>query len=168
MKTTGLLAAAALVALSACTEVQIDTPPVPYTATKDLDALGSSSFTVSTYKRVDGAREQIKGLPCSFEGDGFSSTFTSPAVLLSPNMQARTSVATITCTYEGVTKTKTIKPYNETIDQINQTMRPVGIAGGVVSGVFGLLVGGAVAAVQAEARDPTQDVHGYHDVAIDF
>jgi hypothetical protein len=164
MPRLGLLTTAALFGLAACTGVQITTPPVPYTASKELGARGSSSFTVSTYRRVQGEREQIKGVPCSFAGDGFSSSFESPAVVLSPNMQGRTSVASVTCTLDGVSKTKTIEPFNETISQINQSMRAGGIAGGLV----GVLVGGAVAAVQADSRDPAQDVYGYRDVAIDF
>jgi len=164
MKKPLFLSLAALLGLSACTSVQVDTPPVRYTATKPLETHGTSSFTVSTYRRVNGDREQVKGVSCYFEGDGFYSNFVTPAVVISPNLQGSTPVASVTCLLDGERKTETLNPYNETMAGMGRTMTAAGAAGGLL----GVVVGGAVVAAQATGRDETQDVYGYRDVSIDF
>lgn len=159
-----LISSAALLGLTACTSVQVETQPVAYTATKTLNAHGSSSFTVATYRKANGKRALVKGVPCTFEGDGFKSSFTTPANVISPNLQGRMPVASVTCTLDGVSKSKTIEPYNETTTDTTNSMMAAGAAGGLI----GVMIGGAIAAAQNEARDKAQDVYGYPDVTIEF
>ena len=163
MKTTIFLVAA--VGLAACAGTEINQPPIRYVATKSLNERGTSSFQVVTYTKAgSGSRKQVRGVPCTFSGDGFSSSFTTPAVVVSPNMGARTPVASVVCDLDGVKKTRIVEPFNETLAGINNGAMAAATGGGLV----GLLVGGAVAAVQSSNRDANQDIYGYPDVAVTF
>ena len=150
--------------LTACASTQINQAPVPYTTTKRLGEVGTSSFVVRTFAKVAGKRSELTGVACSFAGDGFKSSFTTPALVISPNMQGRTPPASVSCLYQGETITRPITPFNETVAGINSGA----MAAGAGAGLVGLLVGGAVAAAQTSARDVNQDVYGYADVEIVF
>ena len=165
MRSKLALILAASLGLTACAATEIDQPPIRYVATKSLQERGTSSFLVVTYTRQPGqTRKQVRGVPCTFAGDGFKSTFNTPAVVISPNMGARTPVASVTCELNGEKKTKIVEAYNETLAGINNGAMAATTGGGLV----GLIVGGAVAAVQAGNRDVNQDVFGYPDVDITF
>jgi len=164
MRSTHAILLAAAVGMTACAGTDINQPPIRYTATKALNERGTSSFQVVTYTKSSGSRKQVRGVPCTFAGDGFSSSFTTPAVVISPNMGGRTPVASVTCNLNGEKKTRIIEAYNETLQGINNGAMSATAGGGLV----GLIVGGAVAAVQSSNRDVSQDVYGYPDVAITF
>ena len=164
MKKTTVLPLVAVLGIAACAGTEINQPPVPYVATKALNAVGSTTFTVRANAKVDGRRTELTGVPCTFQGEGFRSSFTTPAKVISPNMQGRTPPASVSCTYNGATKTRVIEPFNKTGADINSGA----MAAGAGAGLVGMIVGGAVAAAQTSARDVSQDVYGYPDVAIDF
>jgi len=163
MRSLTLPALAAVLTLAACAS-EISTPPVAYTATKTLNERSTTTLTARAFARVDGKRQELSGVLCTFQGDGFKSSFTTPAVLIAPNMQTRTPVASVTCSYNDQSKTKTLTPYNKTLADINSGAMSIGYGAGLV----GVLVGGAVAAVQSSNRDTSQDVYAYPDAVVEF
>ncbi|TYB82131.1 hypothetical protein [Maritimibacter fusiformis] len=154
----------ALLALAACAGAEINQPPVQYTATKPLNEISTTTFTTRTFTRVDGKRAEVSGVSCTFQGDGFKSSFTTPAVVIAPNMHMRTPAASVTCNYNGQSKTRVLMPFNQTLAEINSGAMSIGAGAGIV----GVLVGGAVAAAQASGRDASQDVYAYPDAVIEF
>lgn len=154
----------ALLALAACSvPAQIDQAPVPYTALKPLNEVGTSSFTVRVMNGETRFPKEMTGIPCTFGGDGFVSSFTAPAVVTAPNMGPRTPAASVKCSYNGRTQTRALQAQNKTLGDITGT-----VSAGANAGVVGVLVGGAVAAAQTVTRDKTADVWGYPDVTITF
>ncbi|MAM62096.1 hypothetical protein [Maritimibacter sp. UBA3975] len=154
----------AVLSLAACAmPIEVDQPPVPYITLKPLNEVGRSSFTVRAFNEESGRAREMSGIPCTFGGDGFVSTFTAPAVVTAPNMGPRTPPASVKCSYDGRTKTRSLTPVNQTIGQIAGT-----VSAGANAGVVGVLVGGAVAAAQTVTRDKEADVWGYPDVSITF
>lgn len=160
---TAALGVAAL--LAGCAAPEITTAPVAYTATKPLDAKGSTVIEVRSYKRANNSAQEVTGVPCTFQGDGFRSSFATPARVIAPNMQVRTPVAAVTCTYQGASRSVTLQPYNKTTaNTVNGAM-----AAGAGAGVLGVLVGAAVGGIQNAARDENNDVWGYQDsVKVNF
>lgn len=154
----------ALLALAACAGAEINQPPVQYTATKPLNEISTTTFTTRTFTRIDGKRAEVSGVSCTFQGDGFKSSFTTPAVVIAPNMHMRTPAASVTCNYNGQSKTRVLMPFNQTLAEINSGAMSIGAGAGIV----GVLVGGAVAAAQASGRDASQDVYAYPDAVIEF
>ncbi len=151
-------------ALAACTvPAQIDQAPVPYTALKPLNEVGTSSFSVRVMNGASRIPKEMTGIPCTFGGDGFVSSFTAPAIVTAPNMGARTPAASVKCSFEGRTQTRALQAQNKTLGDITGT-----VSAGANAGVVGVLVGGAVAAAQTVTRDKTADVWGYPDVTITF
>lgn len=154
----------ALFALAACeTPFQVEQAPVPYMTLKPLNEVGTSSFMVRAVNTSSGRAKEMSGIACTFAGDGFVSSFTVPAVVVSPNMGPRTPPAAVKCVFDGRTKTVPLQPVNKTLTQIGSS-----VATGAAAGTVGVLVGGAVAAVQSLARDEQNDVFGYPDVTVTF
>lgn len=163
MRITALLPLAAVLGLAACAS-EITKPPVPYTATKNLNERSTTTLTARAFARVDGQRQELTGVPCTFQGDGFKSSFSTPAVLIAPNMHTRTPAASVTCTYNGQSKSRVLTPYNKTLSDINSSAMSIGAGAGLI----GVLVGGAVAAAQASSRDGSQDIYAYPDAVVEF
>lgn len=159
--TLTLLAPLALVACAV--PVEVDQAPVPYTALKPLNEVGTSSFTVRVMNGSSRIPKEMTGIPCTFGGDGFVSSFTAPAVVTAPNMGPRTPAASVKCSFEGRTETRALQAQNRTLGDITGT-----VSAGAQAGVVGVLVGGAVAAAQTVTRDKSADVWGYPDVTITF
>lgn len=155
---------AAAIALSACTSMEITQPPVPYQATKSLNAIGSSSFTVRSFAKVSGEIKEVAGVPCKLTADGFKSKFQTPANVIVPNLQVAMPVAALSCTNEGKTVSKTLEPVNNTISEIS-TRNQNATAG---NGVLGALIGSMMASRQIARRDTTKDIYSYSDVRVDF
>ncbi|WP_298498124.1 hypothetical protein [uncultured Maritimibacter sp.] len=153
-----------LVALAACSQpLQVNQAPVQYTATKPLYERGTSSFTVRVVNGSGRMSREMSGIPCTFSGDGFQSSFTAPAVVISPNLGTKTPVASVSCSFEGNTQTRPLQPINKTLQQIAGS-----VSTGSTVGAVGTVVGGAVAAVQSVTRKEDNDVYGYPDVEIVF
>jgi len=152
-----------LLLVASCTSLPIDQEPVQYKATKPLNENGTSDFTVRSYE-AGADRKEIKGVPCVFKGLGFIAKFTTPAVVISPNMGPRTPVASLTCTYEGMRSFEIVKPVNRTVADINANARSIATNAGLI----GAIVGEIAAAHQRSRRDPTLDVYGYPNLAATF
>ena len=151
-------------ALAGCTApYEINQPPVSYTATEPLYELGKTSFTVRAVNATEGRSHEMSGIPCRFEGEGFYSTFTVPAVVIAPDMSRRTPPASVTCTFDGRSKTVVVEPRNDTLNEISKS-----VEAGATAGAVGVIVGGTVAAVQSVTRDESRDVYGYPDVEVVF
>lgn len=164
MRKVTLLPLAAMAFLAACDGAEINQPPVPYTPTKTLNEAGVTSFTARAYLKADGERNELTGVSCTFKGDGFRSSFVTPAVVSAPNMQLRTPPASVTCTYNGVSKTQVMTPYNKTVADIQNQGASYGAGGGLL----GAIIGGAIATSQVNERDPSLDIWAYRSVSVEF
>ncbi|MEJ1991226.1 MAG: hypothetical protein P8X50_05755 [Maritimibacter sp.] len=164
MRKLTLVPLAAMAFLAACAGADINQPPVDYIPTQTLNEVGTTSFTVRTYSRAGGERNELSGVSCKFQGKGFHSSFVTPAVVAAPNMQLRTPPASVTCTYNGVTKTQVLKPYNKTLYDIEHN----GASIGANAGLLGAIIGGAIASASASKRDTSVDVWAYHDARVEF
>ncbi|MBV7410815.1 hypothetical protein KJP29_17665 [Maritimibacter sp. DP1N21-5] len=150
--------------LAACSApLTVNQAPVPYTATKPLYENGTSSFTVRVLNGSGRIAREMSGIPCTFQGDGFQSSFVAPAVVVSPNLGPRTPVASVTCSFEGNSQTRPLQPINKTLQQISGS-----VSTGSTVGAVGAVAGAAVAAVQSVTRKEDNDVFGYPDVEIVF
>lgn len=165
LRSKALFLAAPMLVLAACAQpVEISQPPVMYTATKPLNERGNTTLSARTYTKTKSGREEIVGVACRFEGDGFASEFSSPAVLIAPELHTKTPPASVTCTYNGAVKTVVLTPFNRTTSEINDRALQLGAGGGVV----GVLIGGAFATVQNAKRDAAQDVYAYPLAVVEF
>ncbi len=164
MRKITLLPIAALAVLAACTGAEINQPPIEYTATKPLNEAGRTSFTVRTFLNANGGRTEVSSVACTFKGDGFSSSFVTPAVVIAPNMQLHTPPASVTCRYNGQNMTKVLQPYNKTVNDITDNGASIGAG----AGLLGALIGGAIAAASATGRDTSADIWAYPDANVEF
>ncbi len=164
MRKITLLPIAALAVLAACAGAEINQPPIEYTSTKALNEAGTTSFTARTFVKGSGSRTEVTGVSCVFKGDGFKSSFVTPAVVAAPNMQLHTPPASVTCTYNGQTMTKVLKPYNKTVNDITDSGASIGAS----AGLLGALIGGAIASASASGRDTTADIWAYPDANVEF
>ncbi len=156
--------AIAVVFLSGCEVAEITQPPVQYKATKNLNEKGVSDFTARTFTAADGSRKEISGVPCKFDAPGFGSTFVTPAVVSTPDMGPRTPTGSITCSYNGGNKLEIMRPFNETVAQIEQSAANAGAGAGLI----GVIVTGISASTQKSRRDANLDRYGYSDVSVMF
>ena len=154
---------AVCVSLSGCAAVPIGQEPIPYTATKDLNEKGISNLTVRSVS-MNGTYQEIAGVPCELKGDGFRSTFVTPAIVVTPDMGPRTPVASLRCTHEGQAFFQILQPINDTVSSIDQNASAAGAGAGLV----GIIVSGISASSQRARRDATLDVYGYADVTATF
>lgn len=162
---TKLILGGALIALAACQPAEIEQAPVPYTATKNLNNKGVSNFTVRSYIKHKGkAATEAKGVPCKFAGDGFRSSFVTPAILTAPDMGQLTPAASVTCTFNDKTKTVPMVAVNLTTNEIDA--RAMNMAAG--GGLLGAVVGSISASTQKSRRDATLDRYGYNSVRVEF
>jgi len=159
------IALISLAALAACNSADITQAPIQYRATQALNAYGTSDFTARTYTKTEGgSRKEVSGVPCKFVAPGFNSSFTTPAVVVSPNMGPRTPAASVTCTYNGAEKVAILRSYNETTAEISSRAQ----ASTAGMGLLGAVVGGIVATSQINKRDVSRDIFGYPDTAVVF
>ncbi|KFE35939.1 hypothetical protein [Thioclava atlantica] len=124
---------------------------------------GTSNFTVRTYS-TKGSYQEVKGVPCTFKADGFHAEFTTPAVVVTPDMGPRTPVASISCVYQGEKVFRIVQPINDTTTKIDQNAA----AAGAGAGLIGVIVTGISSSSQRARRDATLDVYGYPDQALQF
>ncbi|KIC11839.1 hypothetical protein RA19_04160 [Leisingera sp. ANG-M1] len=103
-------------------------------------------------------------MPCKLQGQGFNSAFTTPAVVIAPEIGAKAQVASVTCSYNEEAKTKVLEPYNKTVADINANAN----AAAVNHGLLGALVGSIAAGVQTSRRDPSKDIYAYHSSSVVF
>lgn len=165
MRHLGLLCALSMSVLVACAQPQeINQPPVMYQTTKTLNERGNTTLTVRTSQKSDGRNQELVGVACTFEGDGFKANFSTPAVVIAPEMHTRTPPASVTCTHNGAVKTKVLTPYNRTVSQINAQAMQIGAGGGLA----GVLIGGTMATIQNVKRDAAQDIWAYPNAEIEF
>jgi hypothetical protein len=164
MTKTLLFAAAAVAALSACVPAEINQKPITYRPTKKLNEKGTHSFEARAFSVQPGKKEELRGVPCKMSAAGFSSSFTTPAVVITPDMGQRTPTGSIECVYEGQKKLEILEPRNMTTLEIDTSAQRA-TAG---AGLLGLVVGGISASVQKSRRDPMLDVYGYSDVNVEF
>ncbi|MGH1367687.1 MAG: hypothetical protein ACRBCL_03660 [Maritimibacter sp.] len=165
MRHLGLFSLVSLSVLAACAQPQeINQPPVMYQTTKALNERGNTTLTVRAVNKTDGSKKELVGVACVFEGDGFKASFSTPAVVIAPEMHTRTPPASVTCTHNGVPKTKVLTPYNRTVSEINSQAMQIGSGGGVV----GVLIGGTMATIQNVKRDAAQDIWAYPNAEIEF
>lgn len=150
------------ITVAACAQAPIQQEPIPYRATKNLQENGTSSFVVRSVSK--NGYQEIAGVPCEFKADGFRSTFTTPALVLSPNMGLRTPVASLTCTYNGQQFFQLMQPINDTTAAIDANAN----AAGAGAGLIGLIVSGVSSSTQRARRDATLDMYGYVDIVAAF
>jgi hypothetical protein len=150
--------------LAGCEQAEITQPPVQYHATTRLNEKGVSNFTARTFAMKDGARTEVSGVPCKFAAPGFEASFVTPAVVSTPDMGPRTPAGSITCTYNGASKLEIMQPFNETVQQIEQSAS----AAGAGAGLIGVIVTGISSSSQKSRRDANLDVFGYPDVGVLF
>ena len=164
MKTKLFSAAIISMGLTGCEVAEITQPPVQYKATKNLNEKGVSDFTSRTFVTTDGSRKEVSGIPCKFKAPGFSASFVSPAVVSTPDMGPRTPTGSVTCSYNGKDKLQIMRPFNETVLQIEASAASAGAGGGLI----GLIVTEISSSTQKSRRDANLDQYGYPDVTIVF
>lgn len=150
--------------VAGCEQAEITQPPVQYVATKQLNEKGVSDFTARSFITADGTRKEISGVPCSFKAPGFRAKFVTPAVVATPDMGPRTPTGSLTCTYNGAEKLVIMRPFNETLAQIDQSA----YAAGAGAGLLGVIVTGIAASNQKSRRDARLDQYGYPDTNVEF
>jgi hypothetical protein len=151
--------------IAGCAATAINQAPVTYTATKNLQAKGSSTLTVRTYSTAPGkGRVELSGVPCQFNGQGFYSKFTTPAVVMTPDLGPRTSAASVTCNYDDQEKTIVAFAVNKTTTDIDRRVQQSTSGAGLV----GLIVGSIASTSQKNRRDTSLDVYGYLDKSVTF
>jgi len=148
--------------LAGCAAVPIAQEPVVYRATKALHEKGTSNLTVRSASSA--SMQEITGVPCELKGDGFVSNFTTPAIVVTPDMGPRTPVASLTCTYDGKKFFQIVQPVNDTVNGIDQNASAAGAGAGIV----GLIVSGISSSSQRARRDANLDVYGYPDITAMF
>jgi hypothetical protein len=164
MKKVLVSAATGVLLLAGCEVAEITQPPVQYRATKNLNEKGVSDFTARTFLFEGGSQKEVSGVPCKFSAPGFRSSFVTPAVVVTPDMGPRTPTGSITCSYNGADKLVIMRPYNETVAQIEQSANSAGAGAGLI----GVIVSGISASTQKSRRDANLDQYGYPDVSVPF
>lgn len=164
MKKLAVCATFSIIFLAGCEQAEITQPPVQYRATKNLSEKGVRDFTARAFIMEEGSLKEISGVPCKFSAPGFGSSFITPAVVVTPDMGTRTPTGSLTCTYNGKEKLEIMRPYNETIAEIQQSA----YAAGAGAGLVGVIVSGISESTQKSRRDPNLDQYGYQDVSIIF
>jgi len=106
----------------------------------------------------------VSGIPCKFGAPGFSSSFVTPAVVSTPDMGPRTPTGSVTCTYNGADKLEIMRPFNETVAEIETSAASAGAGAGII----GVIVAGISSSTQKSRRDANLDQYGYPDVTIVF
>jgi hypothetical protein len=163
MRIEGIFGLATVLFVAACAVAPIEQDPVQYQATTPLHEKGTTNFTVRTYDVKDGLQE-LTGVPCEFKGEGFHASFTTPAVVVAPDMGPRTPVASLTCSYNGQKSFQIVQPVNITLQKIDENAS----ASGAGAGIVGLIVSGISDSAQRSRRDATLDIYGYPNLVARF
>ncbi|WP_166417052.1 hypothetical protein [Cochlodiniinecator piscidefendens] len=164
MKPTFTTLLASILILAGCAGTEITQAPVQFSATQALNEKGITDFTARTYVREEGQRREVSGIPCRFSAPGFSASFTTPAVVMTPDMGGRTPSGSITCTYQGQEKLVVMRAINQTTAEIQANAN----AAGAGAGLIGVIVSGISASTQMSRRDANLDIYGYQNVAVQF
>lgn len=154
--------------LAGCTTpAKITQAPISYSKARSFDTKSfksDTSFVVRTLTKSSGSKAEITGVPCKFQGQGFSATFTSPAVVTAPNFGKKTPTTTLSCTYNEETVNSENKPFNLTTAQISARNQNA-VAG---HGLLGVLVASVATGIQKSRRDESKDVYAYRSKNVLF
>ncbi len=161
---SAVVAGIGLIALAGCEVAEITQAPIQYVPTRNLNEKGVSDFTARTYLLSDGSRKELSGVPCEFAAPGFGARFVTPAVVSTPDMGPRTPTGSLTCTHNGEEKLVIMRPFNETVAEIEQSAASAGAGAGLI----GVIVSGISASTQKSRRDATLDQYGYPDAFVEF
>lgn len=129
--------------LAACqTNRTLSTPPVEARFGSETVRSNVEKFVIlqsrTTALNDRKRRVDVDGIPCSVKGDGFSLTYHTPANLKLPVFGVRTSDLSMSCTYKGARKYKSIKVRNVTAERIANS--------GAGGGLIGSLIASGIAA----------------------
>ena len=124
--------------LSACLSAKKPTtPPVEaqfataeaQSSVQKYVVLDSHTFVYNANRR----RVELKGVPCTVKGNGFTVSYTTPANLRLPVYGPNTSDLSMTCQYEGDERFKNIEVRNLTAESISNAGASGGFIGSLVA-----------------------------------
>lgn len=154
-----ILAAAGLTALSACMSGDSNsgsTVQVQFSSQSSKALLGYEPTLVQVVAPADLTKmiSSIKprsGVPCQLKGENYSASFTAPQTVLLPDYGRASSPVSVTCTYQGVTRTQTVSAYDSTASSAGQSIS------GQNSTIGAALTGALVESVMSIDRNGKND-----------
>ena len=171
-----LLCVVAVVGLSACTGMEITTPPVQVTPKNPRAASGDDVFAanraagqnvpiykgsdlvpVRAYKSDDRGRNEVAGATCQIQSQPYSATLATPAYLQVPNYGRYSPPITAQCTLDDAEGGKTVQVFNETKEERRRS-------GQLALGLIGLAIAEGINA----GSDTTNDDFAYPQIEVDL
>lgn len=137
----------AALGLAACAQIDITTPPVPVTPNKPASAAGVDVYagsrragnpvpefrgqtTVEVRSYMSGGgpgQTEVAGAVCQIDGTAFNATVRTPAIIVVPDYGPHSPTLFASCKLGPLSGTKTIRPYNESRRQRNNSYGTVGL-----------------------------------------
>ena len=129
--------------LTACESTRtLTTPPVTAKFSSQAARADVEKFVIlqsrTTALNDKKKRVEIDGVPCTVDGNGFSLDYKTPANLQLPVFGVKTSDLSMSCTYKGTKRFKSIKVRNLTAERISNA--------GAGGGLIGSLIASGIAA----------------------
>lgn len=95
--------------------------------------------------------EPRSGVPCTLQGANYSARLVTPAKVLLPDYGPKSKPVTVTCTYQGVTRTATVSAFDATAAAAGRE------AGGNSNTLGGVLVGALAESIVSIDRKGKND-----------
>ncbi|SMX36535.1 hypothetical protein [Maliponia aquimaris] len=147
--------------LTACVKYsEITTPPQTVTFTEARAQSAATGFTDTIFRSfrstAKGTRDdqELIGLRCTLQGNGFKASFVTPAILRMPAYKGAADPASVTCGDKADSATETLPPINMTLARMNQSTSSSG-------GLLGVALTAAAKGIAKAARDPLKDEFNY-------
>ena len=102
-------------------------------------------------KKVISVIKPQDGVPCRLNGPNYSANFTTPGKVLLPDYGSKSGPVTVTCVYQGVTRSRTVSAFDATARAAGKQ------AGGDSNTLGGVLVGALAESVVAIDRKGKND-----------
>lgn len=109
-------------------------------------------------------KAEFSGANCALKGRGFSTSFTTPAIVNLPDYDYYSQPVTGSCSVNGETRPIVLRPYNETV----RARKAAASNSGAQGGLLGMVVTGVVSGIVEAANDPTDDDWDYGNYDVIF
>ncbi len=111
-----------MLGISGCSTpaLEITTPLVKPTynaKSKGMKANAMLTHHVRAYSKTDKAKTEIRGAACTIRTPYYAAKLSTPGHVELPSYADKTPPATLSCTHGGKTQTKTVNPFNLTVQQ---------------------------------------------------
>lgn len=140
---------ASLALISCASTSQLTTPPLEVSFGSAEDRTNIRDFVVLTSRtyayNANRSRNEVEGVPCTIQGEGFHLAYTTPANVRLPVFGLQTRELSMTCTWQEEQRFQPLFVRNLTQESIESS--------GTSGGLLGVVLTAGIAAVRGNRED---------------